>query len=79
MSVRCEAADASAAMFGAAARLRDEIGLSSVGLRMNDWEVEEAPGTRVAAPAASGKPPEPSLPPAGDPRDRLRVVTDADG
>lgn len=82
-TVRCEDPTVPAAMLTATIRLADQIGLTPAGLRENGWEIEEAPGSRAAAEAATPPGPGPAAPPAPAPgtplRDRLKVVDGAAG
>lgn len=78
-SVRMEQSDATAATATAALRLADQIGLTVNGMRDNEWEVEEAPGTRAAAehsatPADGGAPTKPKPTGAAAMQGRLTIV-----
>lgn len=79
-AVRAEEPDAPAAIVTAMLRLRDEIGLTPAGLRLNEWEIEEAPGSRTGEPVEQGAPARPAAPvPTGRVavKQRLTVVPDA--
>lgn len=83
LSVRLEEPDAPASLAAQVIRFADQIGMTPAGLRENGWEIEEAPGSRVAAEVEPGAPAEPAgQAPAGPvvlPRDRLTVVAGGNG
>lgn len=77
--VRYEDRESSAALGTIMIRLQDQIGLTPAGLRENQWEIEEAPGTRPTA-AVEGEgdtppaPAAPAPPAAASVRGRLKIV-----
>jgi len=68
VKVRCEDADAGAALLGQLHRFADQIGMTTAGLAEMGWKVavDETAAKREDTPQPE---------PADDPRDRLSVVT----
>lgn len=71
VSVRCEAVDAPATLFGQLHRFADQIGLTTAGLREHGWHIGPPPSTVSAASPAST--PKASRPLARE-RQGLKVV-----